>query len=132
MSDFADGSRGALLIGLRHERAVDLSDGVRERLVAAFLVRACQPDVGVRGVLADAHRREVEPRVELVCALASLQVEIAEVDGRPIRLLVRIDARSCAGRCRQAERAGVGGPEVGALALMLQRCPAFGPIGGER
>ena len=34
-------------------------------------------------------------------------------------------------RCRQAERAGVGGPEVGALALILQNCSAFGPIGGE-
>ena len=31
-----------------------------------------------------------------------------------------------AGRCRQAERAGIGGPEVGAMALVLQNCPAFG------
>ena len=29
------------------------------------------------------------------------------------------------GRCRQAERAGIGGPEVGVLAAMLQNCPAF-------
>lgn len=32
------------------------------------------------------------------------------------------------GRCRQSARSGVG-PEVGALALVLQNCPAFEPMG---
>ena len=34
------------------------------------------------------------------------------------------------GRCRQAELSGVG-PEVGALAVVLQNCPAFAPVGDE-
>ena len=34
------------------------------------------------------------------------------------------------GRCRQAARSGVG-PEVGALAFVLQNCSAFGPMGDE-
>lgn len=35
------------------------------------------------------------------------------------------------GRCRQPERAGVA-PDLGVLATMLQRCPAFAAIGGGR
>ncbi len=34
------------------------------------------------------------------------------------------------GTCRQPNRADLGGPAVGALALVLHCCPAFGPIGG--
>ena len=55
------------------------------------------------------------------------RLTLRDRDGDERRLCVEC-AHYRRGRCMQAAQSGVG-PEVGALAVVLQHCPAFGPVG---
>jgi hypothetical protein len=57
------------------------------------------------------------------------RLTLRDRDGDDRRLCIEC-ANFRGGRCRQPERAGVA-PELGTLATMLQRCPAFRPLGDE-
>ena len=54
------------------------------------------------------------------------RLTLRDRDGDGRRLCVEC-AHYRGGRCQQTVMSGVG-PEVGALAVVLQNCPAFGPV----